>query len=145
MRRSTFGPRRRMSGHRPHRPARGPCSPRELSGAGGSVTAETAVLLPVLLVVLAAAISVLACVAAQLRCVDAARSAARVAARGDAPDLVRGTAERLAPPGATVSLVSTVDTVEVVVSARVRPLGSALRLPTVGVSGSAVAGREDLR
>ncbi len=101
-------------------------------------------LLPVLLVVLAAAISVLACIGAQLRCVDAARSAARVAARGDAADLVRATAERLAPPGARVSLVSTPDTVEVVVTAQVRPLGSALRLPTVGVSGRAVAGREDL-
>ena len=145
MRRFPFGPPRRMSGHGPHRPTRAARSPRELSGAGGSVTAETAVLLPVLLVVLAAAISVLACVGAQLRCIDAARSAARVAARGEAPDLVRGTAERLAPPGATVSLVSSADTVEVVVTARVRPLGSALRLPTVGVSGSAVAGREDTR
>lgn len=114
-------------------------------GEEGTVTAETAVTLPVLLVVLAAAISVLACVGAQLDCQDAARSAARVAARGDAPDLVRGTAERLAPPGATVRLVSTADTVEVVVTAQVRPLGSALRLPTVGVSARAVAGREDAR
>ena len=142
MRRSTF--RRTRGVHRQGRGAPARCSLRPPSGAGGSVTAETAVLLPVLLVVLAAAISVLACIGAQLRCLDAARSAARVAARGDAADLVRGTAERLAPPGATVSLVSTPDTVEVVVTAQVRPLGSALRLPTVGVSGRAVAGREDL-
>ena len=108
--------------------------------ARGSVTAETAVLLPVLLIVLAAAISVLACVAAQLRCVDAARAAARVAARGDDPALVRTTGERLAPAGAAITLRSAGDTVEVVVTAQVRPFGQALgALPAVSVSGRAVA------
>lgn len=111
--------------------------PRE---SRGSVTAETAVLLPVLLVVLAAAIGVLACVAGQLRCVDAARAAARVAARGDDPALVRTTGERLAPAGARVWLRSAGDTVEVVVTAQVRPFGTALgALPGVTVSGRAVA------
>jgi Flp pilus assembly protein TadG len=38
----------------------------------GSVTAETALVLPVLVVVLAMAVWVLAAVGAQLRCVDAA-------------------------------------------------------------------------
>jgi len=109
-------------------------------GSRGSVTAETAVLLPVLLVVLAAAIGVLACVAAQLRCVDAARAAARVAARGDAPALVRTTGERLAPAGATITLRPAGDTVEVVVTAQVRPFGRALgALPAVPVRGRAVA------
>lgn len=109
--------------------------------ARGSVTAETAVLLPVLLIVLAAAVGVLACVAAQLRCVDAARAAARVAARGDTPALVRTTGERLAPAGATVTLRSAGEgTVEVVVTAQVRPFGGALGgLPAVPVSGRAVA------
>lgn len=108
------------------------------------MTAETAVLLPVLLIVLAAAIGVLACVAAQLRCVDAARAAARVAARGDVPELVRSTGERLAPPGARVTLRQSSDTVEVIVTAQVRPFGQALRaLPPVAVSGRAVAARED--
>jgi len=109
-------------------------------GSRGSVTAETAVLLPVLLIVLAAAIGVLACVAAQLRCVDAARAAARVAARGDLPSLVQETGRRLAPPGARVVVGAAGDSVEVVVSARVRPFGSGLRLlPSVEVSGRAVA------
>mgnify|MGYP000606676768 CR=1 FL=1 len=40
-------------------------------------------MLPVLLTVLALAVWVLVCVNAQLRCVDAARAAARVAARGE--------------------------------------------------------------
>ena len=109
----------------------------------GSVTAETAVLLPVLLVVLAAAVGVLACVAAQLRCVDAARAAARVAARGEAPSVVQSTGERLAPAGAQVRLVRGPDTVEVVVRARVQPLGRVLAvLPGVDVSGRAVAAVE---
>ncbi len=109
----------------------------------GSVTAETAVLLPVLLIVLAAAVGVLACVAGQLRCVDAARAAARVAARGDDATVVRSTAERLAPPGARVTIGTTGDVVEVLVSAEVRPFGSALQgLGSVDVSGRAVASIE---
>lgn len=112
-------------------------------GSRGSVTAETAVLLPVLLVVLAAAIGVLACVAAQLQCVDAARAAARVAARGDDASVVRTTAERLAPPGSRVEVHDVGDVIEVVVSAQVRPFGTALRLlPAVDVRGRAVAAAE---
>ena len=45
------------------------------------VTAETAVVLPVLLVVLAGAVAAVTVVGAQLRCVDAAREGARAAAR----------------------------------------------------------------
>ena len=41
------------------------------------VTAETAVVLPVLLLVLAGAVAVVVVVGAQLRCVDAAREGAR--------------------------------------------------------------------
>ena len=109
----------------------------------GSVTAETAVLLPVLLVVLAAAIGVLACVAAQLRCVDAARGAARSAARGDDAPAVRATGQRLAPPGARVVVSTTGDAVEVLVTAQVRPFGTLLGLlPDVAVSGRAVAAVE---
>lgn len=111
----------------------------------GSVTAETAVLLPVLLVVLTAALGVLACVAAQLSCVDAARAGARAAARGDSPASVRATAERLGPEHAEVRLVEGDGTVEVQVSARVRPLGRLLaRLPEVVVRGRAAADLESV-
>lgn len=110
----------------------------------GSVTAETAVLLPVLLVVLGAALGVLACVAAQLRCVDAARGAARAAARGDGEAVVRATGQRLAPPGARVVVTTGGDTVQVAVTAQVRPFGRLLGLlPPVEVSGRAVAAAED--
>jgi hypothetical protein len=111
------------------------------------VTAETAVLLPVLVVVLAAAVFVLACVAAQLKCVDAARSAARAAARGEPAAAVTATAERLAPADARVRLraggLRDEATVEVVVRAQVRPFGRALRgLPAVRVSARSVAAVE---
>ncbi len=119
---------------------------RRVAGADGTVTAETAVLLPVLLVVLAACIGVLASVAAQLRCVDAARAAARVAARGEAVEVIRSTGERLAPPGARVTVQSSRGTVQVVVRAQVRPFGQVLRaIPPVAVSGRAVAASEVTR
>jgi hypothetical protein len=114
----------------------------------GMVTAETAVLLPVLLVVLAAAVFVLACVAAQLKCVDAARAAARAAARGEPVAAVTGTVERLAPVDARLRLrrgpgLGDAATVEVVVQAQVRPFGRALRgLRAVRVSARAVAAVE---
>lgn len=109
----------------------------------GSVTAETAVLLPVLLVVLAAAVWVLACLSAQLGCVDAARAGAREAARGETADVVRATAQRLAPPGAVVVALPGGDTVTVRVTAQVRPFGSVLRvLPAVTVNGRATAAVE---
>lgn len=108
----------------------------------GTVTAETAVLLPVLLVVLAAAVGVLACVGAQLKCVDAARAAARVAARGEPVAAVQVAGKRWAPPGAQVRVRSEADVVEVVVHARVRPFGAALRVPPVDVRARAVAAVE---
>src|SRR3954463_10428928 len=90
------------------------------------VTAETAVVLPVLLVVLAGAIWVLASVAGQLRCVDAARVGARAAARGDAIAAVTAATSSVAPVGAQVRVVRSGDEVTVEVTAVVQPFGSAL-------------------
>ena len=66
----------------------------------GMVTAETAVVLPVLLLVLAGAVAAVTVVGAQMRCVDAAREAARAAARGEPVDVVHAIAARTAPSGA---------------------------------------------
>jgi Flp pilus assembly protein TadG len=108
------------------------------------VTAETAVVLPVLLVVLAGSIWVLACVAAELRCVDAARVGARAAARGDAEPAVSVAASKLAPHGAVVSVARGPAEVTVRVHAVVRPFGAALgRLPGTSVSARATAMVED--
>ena len=108
------------------------------------VTAETAVVLPVLLVVLAAALWVLAAVAAQLRCVDAARIGARAAARGDSGSAVVTATAAVAPRGAQVRVVRSGDQVTVLVRAEVRPFGAALaQLPGTPVAASASAVVED--
>lgn len=118
--------------------------PARSSHDRGSVTAETAMVLPVLLVVLAVAVWVLACVATQLRCVDAAHAAARAAARGDADAAVQATAREVAPDGAAVDVSRVGDQVHVRVTAVVSPLGQALRgLADVEVSGRATAAAED--
>lgn len=103
-------------------------------------------MLPVLLTVLALAVWVLVCVNAQLRCVDAARAAARVAARGESTSASAQAGRTLAPPGATVQVIVDGSQVKVEVTARVRPFGAVLRLlPAMRVDARAVAEREDAR
>lgn len=106
----------------------------------GYATAEAAVALPALLVVLALAVGVVVSVGAQLRCVDAARVAARVAARGDSDTAAAQAARGVAPRGSHVTVVHRGAQVVVVVSADTRPFGSALHLlPALHVSARAVA------
>jgi len=101
------------------------------------VTAETAVVLPVLLLVLAGAVAAVTIVGAQLRCVDAAREGARAAARGEEMAVVRSLTAEVAPPGADVTVSVGNEEVRVVVSARVAALGP---VPLhVSVSAEAVA------
>jgi|SRR4051812_43105035 Flp pilus assembly protein TadG len=102
------------------------------------VTAETAVVLPVLLLVLAGAVSAVTVVGAQLRCVDAAREGARAAARGDDVATVISLAGRAAPDGARTTVSDAGPDVRVTVSADVAPLGPL----HVEVSAEAVARRE---
>jgi Flp pilus assembly protein TadG len=104
------------------------------------VTAETAVVLPVLLLVLAGAVSAVVVVGAQLRCVDAAREGARAAARGESDALVARMVADAAPDGAVTELGGDGETVRVTVSATVSALGP---LPwQVEVSATAVGVRE---
>ncbi len=96
--------------------------------------------LPVLLVVLAGAVWVLASVAGQLRCVDAARVGARAAARGDGTAAVTAVTAAVAPAGAQVRVVRSGDEVTVEVSAVVQPFGAALsHLPGTPVRAEATA------
>jgi hypothetical protein len=71
-------------------------------------------------------------VSSSIRCGDAARELARLAARGE-PDSGRAVAVELAPSGALVELSRAGDTIRVDVSARLLP-----PLP-ITVSGHAVA------
>lgn len=81
-------------------------------------TAEMAVALPSLVVVLAAAVGLLHAVGAELRCADAARLAARAAARGEPAATVVAQAQAAAPAGSTISVTRTGDTYSVSVTAR---------------------------
>ena len=104
------------------------------------ITAETAIVLPVLLLVLAGAVAAVTVVVAHLKCVDAAREAARAAARGEDVSSVMAIADRAGPRGADGVVSTDEDEVRVTVSARVAPLGP---LPLrVTVSATAVALRE---
>jgi Flp pilus assembly protein TadG len=104
------------------------------------VTAETAVVLPVLVLVLIGAVAALTVVGAQLRCVDAAREGARAAARGEDIAAVMAVVARGAPGGAATTVSVDGDEVTVTVSAEVAPLGSVSL--GVEVSARAVAERE---
>ena len=69
----------------------------------GTVTVEAALALCSLVVVLALVLAAVSAVAAQLRCVDAAREAARLTARGE-QDRAADLARRIAPRGAVVQV-----------------------------------------
>jgi hypothetical protein len=109
----------------------------------GAVTAETAVALPALAAVLALALWAVGAVNAQLRCVDAARLAARAVARGDDAVAAASRAEAAAPPGATVQVRRDGGLVTVQVRAERPLLGGWLSGVGVEVSGEATADAED--
>lgn len=104
----------------------------------GSVTAELAVAMPALVLLLAVALTAVSAVTTQMRCVDAAREAARAAARGDAD--AAGWGRRVGPPGATVTVSADAGHVRVVVIGRAAPIGS--WLPAPEVRATALAARE---
>lgn len=93
--------------------------------------------LPALVVLLLAALTAVSAVVTKLECVDAAREAARSAARGEPGE---SAGRRVAPEGAAVTVHTQGDTVRAVVSSRVRPLGP--YLPGIEVTAAATAERE---
>jgi len=92
-------------------------------------TAELAVALPALVLLLATMLGVFDLAVAQIRCVDSARAAARSAARGDSQDQVRAMGARAGPPGAVVAVSTTNGMVHVRVTAPVARLARVLPLP----------------
>ena len=88
-------------------------------GDRGAFTAELAAGLPALMLLLIAALTAVDAVATKGRCIDAARTGALAAARGeDGP----AAAARVAPAEATVTVASAGETVTVVVRCSVRVL-----------------------
>ncbi|WP_134772335.1 TadE family type IV pilus minor pilin [Ornithinimicrobium flavum] len=100
------------------------------------VSAELALAVPSVLLVLAICLTALALGVDQVRVVDAARVGARAASRGEDPAVVEGLVRARAPHGAMVSVDVDHDRVVVTVSAPARVRW----LPAVpGAQGSAQA------
>ncbi|WP_229660825.1 TadE family type IV pilus minor pilin [Marmoricola endophyticus] len=109
----------------------------------GAVTAEAAVVLPVLVLVTVALAWLVSLGVAQVRVVDASREAARALARGESQGTAVALARRVAPGGASVRTDATGTTVRSVVVAPVRGPGGVFgALPTVRVRAEAVALKE---
>ncbi|WP_251839872.1 TadE family type IV pilus minor pilin [Oceanitalea stevensii] len=87
----------------------------------GAVTAELALVLPAVVMVLLVCCTLGAAVLGQVRCADAARAAARAAAIGEPAAVVTSVARELAGADAEVSVDTDGSWVEVVVS---RPVAS---------------------
>jgi len=102
------------------------------------VTAELAVCLPVLVLLLAVALGTVSVASARVRVADVAREAARLAARGDDAGVARVAAD--VAPDIHIVLRRTAAQVTVTATARVASLGSVL--PAVSVDSSATAALE---
>ncbi|WP_434091223.1 TadE family type IV pilus minor pilin [Streptomyces flaveus] len=89
-----------------------------MAGDRGFVTAEAAMVLPVLVAFAMALVWALMAVSAQIQCVDAARAGARAAARQDPPGTVTTVARQTAPSGAQVTVRREGDLVRVRVTAK---------------------------
>lgn len=106
----------------------------------GTVTAEVALVLPAVVVVLLVCCTLGAAVLGQVRCADAARAAARAAAIGEPAAVVLAVARDLAGPEAQVSVETDGQWVQVVVS---RPVaGEVLGDRTLRARAEASAWRE---
>ncbi len=109
-------------------------------------TAEMAVALPVLMLLVLTAVYAVQVMGMRVRCLDAAREVARAAARGDPRAPMIG---REVLPGSSVSIRRSDRAVTAVVSIRLQPLGrdlpavtvreqvTAATEPDAGVAGSA--------
>jgi hypothetical protein len=109
-------------------------------GERGTVTAELALTLPALVIALTAVLAVGQVVVVKVQCLDGARAAARMAARGEGDQKVVGAGRSAGPPGARVLLDRGGAEVAVQVSAPVRlalPGG-----PSVQISATARADAE---
>ena len=109
----------------------------------GAVTAETVMVMPVLVLLTLALVWLLTLAAAQTRVVDAAREVARAVARDEPRGAALALGRRVAPPGADIRVRTGDGQVVVDVSAAVRGPGGLVRfVPGVTVAGQAVAATE---
>lgn len=110
---------------------------------GGAVTAETVMVLPLLVAVALGLAWILALAATQVRVVDAAREVARAAARDETRSTALALGRRVAPQGSAIDVRVEGGTVVAHVRSRVEgPQGLLAFLPAVEVESEAVAAAE---
>ncbi|HET9654029.1 MAG TPA: TadE family type IV pilus minor pilin [Kineosporiaceae bacterium] len=97
----------------------------------GSVTAELALGLPSVVLVLAVVLAVGRVAVAQVQCIDAARAGARQAARGESLDRIGAVARGFGPDGARVVVSGHGGDIDVEVSAPVQMPGTGWSVVTV--------------
>ena len=110
----------------------------------GMVTAETAVVLPALAVVLAVLLAVMGYALDQASAVDAARTGARLAARGEPVGVVREAVLAEAPKASHVTVRVSASNVTVTVSAPPRRLLGVVSMPSVRAEAVSLAEGVDL-
>lgn len=97
----------------------------------GMASVEVALALPVVVTLLAVCVGAVSLGVDRVRCVDAARLAARALARGDDSGTALALARTAAPPGAAVAVSSSADRVTVTVTS-VRSVGWLCRFEGAG-------------
>jgi Flp pilus assembly protein TadG len=116
---------------------------RRVRNQAGAVTAEAAVVIPVLLLVALGLAWLVALGATEVRALDAARETARAAARGDDPSASIALGRRVATAGAEITVRDDGSTIEVQVDAPVRGPGGLFGfLPVYHARARAVAATE---
>lgn len=109
----------------------------------GAVTAEAAVVLPVVVLFALGLAWLVALGATQVRALDAARETARAVARGEDQEASVGLGARVATSGARISVRDEGETVAVTVDAPVRGPGGLFGfLPTYHARATAIAAEE---
>ncbi|KPC96754.1 hypothetical protein G3260_003914 [Streptomyces albus] len=113
---------------------------RHRDWSAGYVTAESAVVIPALVLLVAGLLWGLMAAVTRIQCVDAARAGARAAARGETPDGVSGAVRSAAPSGARLEVTREGELVRVAVRARTAgpgPLTLELRSEAVAMAEAA--------
>lgn len=111
-------------------------TPHKSSAEEGVITAEFAVALPAVTVVLALCLGAASTGVAQLKVEESARTAARAAARGDSEAQIRSAVSRIDPAQSVQISVSPDDTVDAG-EGRARQVHVRVSRPAPGVIGSA--------
>ncbi len=108
----------------------------------GAVSAEAALALPVLVLVAGVLVALGHVAVAQVRCVDAARAAARLAARGEPASEVHARARVAAPAGAAVTVAGGRQVTVVVTAPVSLPFGVVVRVGSTAVADTEPEGTD---